>query len=100
MSMSLKSVFSFFPLIYMATDRDGTIDIVILTCGSVSSTTGVGNDCAINIAYNYQIPLCTNTADNGIHSGKRTCRPPQDLCTADPNFRLSFTSGNVCIVAK
>ncbi|KAJ6570286.1 hypothetical protein DFH09DRAFT_1154556 [Mycena vulgaris] len=72
-------------------DRDGTIDMVFATCSSVSTSTGVGTDCAINIAYNQQLSLCS-TGDSGLKKGVRTCRPPEDLCTADPNFKFDLTS--------
>ncbi|KAJ7168406.1 hypothetical protein C8R43DRAFT_984269 [Mycena crocata] len=72
-------------------DRDGTIDMVFSTCSSVSTSTGVGTDCAINIAYNKQLPLCTSSADSGVKKGVRTCRPPEDLCTADPEFKFDLT---------
>ncbi|THH05309.1 hypothetical protein EW145_g4893 [Phellinidium pouzarii] len=44
-------------------DRDGTIDMVFATCASVSSSTGIGKDCYINIAYNQQLPLCASPAN-------------------------------------
>ncbi|KAK7449726.1 hypothetical protein VKT23_013201 [Stygiomarasmius scandens] len=68
-------------------DRDGTIDLIFPTCRSVSSS-GVGSDCAINIAYNQQLPLCTS---HDIQPGKRTCRSPEDLCVADPNFKFDLS---------
>ncbi|KAJ6515434.1 hypothetical protein C8R45DRAFT_956505 [Mycena sanguinolenta] len=73
-------------------DRDGTIDMVFTTCSGVSTSTGVGTDCAINIAYNKQLPLCTTPADSGLKKGVRTCRPPEDLCTADPAFTFDLTN--------
>ena len=71
------------------TDRDGTIDMIFPTCSYVSSD-GVGEDCYINIAFNQQLNLCSSTSEPGINRGVRTCRSPQDLCTADPNFRFDF----------
>nr|GAT59367.1 predicted protein [Mycena chlorophos] len=65
-------------------DRDGTVDMVFTTCASVSSSTGVGSDCAINIAYNKQLPLCKSIGAQG-------CRPPEALCTADPTFTFNFS---------
>ncbi|TDL20150.1 hypothetical protein BD410DRAFT_726152 [Rickenella mellea] len=73
------------------TDRDGTVDMVFTTCSDVSMDTGVGTDCAINIAYNQQLPLCTSSATSGFKGGKRVCRPPELLCTADPDFRFDLT---------
>ncbi|OCH90654.1 hypothetical protein OBBRIDRAFT_793094 [Obba rivulosa] len=77
-------------------DRDGTLDMLFTTCSSVSSSTGIGSDCAINIAYNQQLPLCASTTSSGVENGKRVCRPPQELCTADPDFQfdLSPSAGN------
>jgi len=79
-------------------DRDGTIDLVFPTCSSVSSTTGIGRGCSINIAYNKQKPLCL-TSDNSWLAGlsqaaataKKDCRQPSDLCTADEAFNFDLT---------
>jgi len=75
-------------------DRDGTIDMVFTTCSSVSSSTGVGSNCYINIAYNQQLPLCASTTTSGIQKEKRICRPPEELCTADPDFRFDLTDSS------
>lgn len=71
-------------------DRDGTIDMVFSTCASVSRSTGIGQDCAINIAYNQQLPLCASSTSPSVKNGKRVCRTPEQLCTADPNFSFNF----------
>ncbi|KAH8114092.1 hypothetical protein DFH11DRAFT_1595734 [Phellopilus nigrolimitatus] len=71
-------------------DRDGTIDMVFTTCTSVSSSNGIGSGCAINIAYNQQLPLCSSPASTGMRAGKRVCRQPDQLCTADPDFRFDL----------
>ena len=73
-------------------DRDGTIDLVFPTCKSVTSSTGVGNDCSINIAYNKQLPLCS--ADAIVQNGAKKCRSPEDLCIADPDFKFDLSSGS------
>ena len=85
----------------MLTDRDGTIDMVFATCTSVSRSTGLGNDCYLNVAYNKQLPLCASTASPSFRNGQRVCRAPEELCTADPNFTfdLSDRPGNdVCVM--
>ena len=64
--------------------------MVFPTCSSVSSD-GVGEDCYINIAYNQQLGLCSSTSDSDIKQGIRTCRTPEDLCIADPNFKFDFS---------
>ena len=64
--------------------------MVFATCSSVSSS-GVGSNCYINIAYNIQLPLCASTTDSGLRNGKRVCRPPEQLCTADPDFRFDLS---------
>ena len=74
-------------------DRDGTIDMVFATCSSVSSS-GIGSNCNINIAFNKQLPLCASTTDSGLRNGKRVCRPPEQLCTADPDFKFDFTESS------
>ncbi|EPQ58671.1 hypothetical protein GLOTRDRAFT_73218 [Gloeophyllum trabeum ATCC 11539] len=81
-------------------DRDGTIDMIFPTCSYVSSITGVGTDCYINIAYNKQLPLCASTTDSGIKNGRRVCRPPEELCTPDVDFMydLDERSGNDAFV--
>ena len=71
-------------------DRDGTIDLIFPSCNQVDSSTGIGTDCFINIAYNQQLGLCTSTTDPGIKGG-RVCRRPEDLCTADPDFKFDLT---------
>ncbi|KAF7298495.1 hypothetical protein MKEN_01374600 [Mycena kentingensis (nom. inval.)] len=70
-------------------DRDGTNDMIFTTCSSVSSSSGVGSDCAVNIAYNKQRPLC-----KGIGANKDTdkCRPPEELCTADNAFTFDLSN--------
>jgi integrin alpha FG-GAP repeat containing protein 1 len=72
-------------------DRDGTIDMIFPTCGSVSSSTGIGSDCSINIAYNKQLPLCTSSTSSPVKNGKQLCRRPDQLCSADPNFTFDLT---------
>ncbi|KAH9890573.1 hypothetical protein C8Q73DRAFT_793017 [Cubamyces lactineus] len=71
-------------------DRDGTLDMLFPTCSSVSTSTGIGSKCSINIAYNKQLPLCTSSTAPSVVNGKRVCRPPDDLCTADPNFQFDL----------
>lgn len=44
-------------------------------------------ECILNIAYNQQIPLCNKTNND---NDQKSCRDPQNLCTADPNFEFSF----------
>lgn len=63
--------------------------MIFTTCRSVSSN-GVGSDCYVNIAYNQQLGLCTSTTDSGIKNGIRVCRPPNDLCTADDEFKFDL----------
>ncbi|KAG9318236.1 hypothetical protein JVU11DRAFT_317 [Chiua virens] len=77
-------------------DRDGTIDMVFPTCSSVSSRSGVGSGCLINIAYNKQIPVCPSASSQTTDKqGNRLCRPPEALCIADPNFGFDLsTNGN------
>ncbi|KAK1216969.1 hypothetical protein PQX77_020372 [Marasmius sp. AFHP31] len=77
-------------------DRDGTIDLVFPTCRSVTSSSGVGNDCSINIAYNKQLPLCSADA---LLKGAKKCRSPEDLCIADPDFKFDLSSGSDLFVS-
>jgi integrin alpha FG-GAP repeat containing protein 1 len=73
-------------------DRDGTIDMVFPTCSSVSSTTGVGSGCMINIAYNKQIPVCSSASRTTDNQGNRLCRTPEALCIADPKFSFDLST--------
>ena len=75
-------------------DRDGAIDILFSTCSRVSTSSGVGTDCNINIAYNKQVPLCSSESakyrgDEGVES-QLLCRGWGDLCIADDAFDFSF----------
>ena len=75
-------------------DRDGTIDLLITTCASVSRSTGLGSSCALNIAYNMQLPLCAPSSSFPFPRNPATatpCRSPDTLCVADPNFSFSFS---------
>lgn len=65
--------------------------MVFPTCSRVSSSTGLGTDCYINIAYNQQLKLCSSSTDSGLKKGVMMCRPHDDLCTADPNFKFNFS---------
>jgi integrin alpha FG-GAP repeat containing protein 1 len=75
-------------------DRDGTIDVVFPSCE--------GSSCFINIAYNKQMPLCSEKRSGwfGVGPGEDTnrrkvegdCRDPEsNLCVADANFTFDFT---------
>ncbi|PCH38397.1 integrin alpha N-terminal domain-containing protein [Wolfiporia cocos MD-104 SS10] len=72
-------------------DRDGTIDMVFPTCSSVAPGTGIGASCYINIAYNKQLPLCASATASSVQNGKQICRRPEQLCTADPDFRFDLS---------
>ena len=66
--------------------------MVFPTCSRVSSSTGLGTDCYINIAYNQQLKLCSSSTDSGFKNGVRMCRPHGDLCTADPDFKFNLSN--------
>jgi len=79
-------------------DRDGTIDLVFPACSSVSSTTGIGRTCSLNIAYNKQKPLCSAAEGSWLArlSGvaavaQKDCRNPTELCTADTKFGFDLS---------
>ncbi|KAF8602747.1 hypothetical protein BDV93DRAFT_494396 [Ceratobasidium sp. AG-I] len=76
------------PVSFADMDRDGTVDLVFPVCASFSSSTGVGLDCSIHIAYNKQIPLCTG----GMSGRDGKCRSPGELCLADDTFAFDFNS--------
>ncbi|KAF8319364.1 hypothetical protein DL93DRAFT_2124690 [Clavulina sp. PMI_390] len=72
-------------------DRDGTIDMIFPTCESISTSTGIGQKCKINIAYNQQKPLCAST---NPAAPSKNCRLPDQLCSADSDFKFDFTPGS------
>lgn len=53
----------------------------------MSSTSGLGKDCAIHIAYNSQFSLCTPKSPEGAK-----CRSASNLCTADPDFAFDLSA--------
>ncbi|PWN35926.1 uncharacterized protein FA14DRAFT_160886 [Meira miltonrushii] len=77
-------------------DRDGTIDVVFPSCD------GKSGPCYINIAYNRQMPLCSEKRDDwfGVGPGgatltnsTQTCRDTEyNLCTADDSFSFDFST--------
>jgi len=76
-------------------DRDGTMDIIFPTCSRHSSSTGLGHDCSINIAYNQQIPTCSSESSIFGSDGKLTCRGHGDMCRSDPDYAFDFASSEV-----
>lgn len=62
-------------------DRDGTMDMIVTSCPA-------GRDCHLLIAYNVQVPLCSNSP----HRTPGPCRDPEALCVADPNFSFNFST--------
>lgn len=83
------------PLSFADMDRDGTIDVVFPSCDSKNGP------CYINITYNKQVPLCSDTRKDwfGVGPGGTTlrnstlsCRDAEaNLCTPDPGFSFDFT---------
>ncbi|ORY34008.1 hypothetical protein BCR39DRAFT_518106 [Naematelia encephala] len=75
-------------------NRDGTIDIVFPTCSRRSATSGIGQECELNIAYNKQVPICSGEqavfTGGDAESGTLKCRGWSDLCIADDRFELEF----------
>lgn len=70
-------------------DRDGTIDMMFTTCKNIDSK-GIGSDCYINVAYNQQLGLCSSATESEMKNGVRVCRQPNNLCTADDNFKFDL----------
>lgn len=69
------------PISFADIDGDGAIDIIFPVCAK--------NVCSIHVVYNQQMGLCHKSNDNSA-----TCRNPQNLCVADPNFKFDFTKPN------
>ncbi|KAL1915364.1 uncharacterized protein VTP21DRAFT_6822 [Calcarisporiella thermophila] len=59
-------------------DGDGTIDVVFPVCD--------GDHCSIHTVYNQQLPLCPAS----VRSTAENCRSVENMCIADPEFRLKF----------
>ncbi|KAI0303281.1 hypothetical protein B0F90DRAFT_1709692 [Multifurca ochricompacta] len=80
-------------VVFADMDRDGTIDLVVTTCTSVSQSTGLGTNCALNIAYNTQLPLCVPSSSFPLtgNPAAAPCRTPDKLCVADPKFSFTFS---------
>jgi integrin alpha FG-GAP repeat containing protein 1 len=76
-------------------DRDGTMDIIFPTCFRHSSSTGLGHDCSINIAFNQQVPTCSSESSKFGADGKITCRGHGDMCRSDPDYAFDFASPEV-----
>ena len=70
------------------------MDMLFVTCDSVAHGKGVGTGCNINIAYNKQLPLCASATEPKDKGGQRKCRPPSELCTADPDFLFNLQEGD------
>lgn len=84
-----------FRLSFCAADRDGTIDMIFPSCDSISTSTGIGTNCKINIAYNQQKPLCASASPA---VSQKNCRLPDSLCSADSEFKFDFTENTpVCL---
>jgi integrin alpha FG-GAP repeat containing protein 1 len=84
------------------------MDLVFPTCRSFSSGSGIGTDCAINIAYNKQKPLCPDPAQNWLKAAgqavvgkKQDCRKHTELCTPDEGFGFDLNPlGDVSLNAR
>jgi integrin alpha FG-GAP repeat containing protein 1 len=68
--------------------------MLFTTCDSVSSYSGIGQGCSINIAYNKQLPLCASATTPSVKNGQMVCRTPQALCTADQDFKFDLNEGD------
>jgi integrin alpha FG-GAP repeat containing protein 1 len=71
------------------------MDIIFPTCSRHSSSTGLGHDCSINIAYNQQVPTCSSEASKFSADGKLTCRGHGDMCRSDPDYAFDFANTEV-----
>ncbi|GAA5822622.1 hypothetical protein JCM11251_004321 [Rhodosporidiobolus azoricus] len=72
-------------------DRDGTIDMVLTVCPSLTSGGSSGRDCALAIAYNDQMPLC-DASPSLPGQEQKNCRDPEELCVADEKFGFDFAT--------
>lgn len=68
------------------------MDIIFPNCDSVSTSSGIGTGCNINIAYNQQVAICRDEASK-YRSGDKlelACRGLGGLCQADEGFDFNF----------
>eukprot|EP01114_Cavostelium_apophysatum_P009861 TRINITY_DN2316_c0_g1_i2.p1 TRINITY_DN2316_c0_g1~~TRINITY_DN2316_c0_g1_i2.p1 ORF type:complete len:678 (+),score=117.31 TRINITY_DN2316_c0_g1_i2:215-2248(+) len=78
-------------------DRSGTMDLLFPVCQPYPSCS---DENSLFIVYNIQKPLC-----KGLLSKSDSCRPSDDLCTSDPNYKLANmttleNSWNTVVVPK
>lgn len=92
MSKFFSHVFQSRVMRLITPDRDGTIDIIFPVCNRHSTTSGIGTDCSITIAYNQQVPLCSGESSTLSSDGRLKCRGWGGLCDVDEGFEFSFDS--------
>ncbi|KAF8263408.1 hypothetical protein EI94DRAFT_1740946 [Lactarius quietus] len=74
-----------------ALNPDGTIDLLITTCSLVSQSTGLGTNCALNIAYNMQLPLCAASSSFPFTGGPAVKHPAVAPTRSASRLQLHFT---------
>ena len=82
------------PLSFADMNRDGSIDIIFPVCSGHSTSTGLGSECSINIAYNKQVPICSTEGSQLGKDGALKCRGYLELCTPDEGFDFSFDTSS------
>ncbi|KAK8864374.1 hypothetical protein IAR55_001622 [Kwoniella newhampshirensis] len=71
-------------------NRDGSVDMIFPVCARHSASTGIGQECNINIAYSKQSPVCTTESSQQNKDRGLKCRGWGELCVADEGFDFSF----------
>lgn len=72
-------------------NRDGAVDIVFATCKRHMPSSGLGEECSINIGYNIQAPVCSGEWSQYEKDGRLRCRGWGELCQSDPNWSFDFS---------
>lgn len=72
-------------------NRDGAIDLVFATCKRHMPSSGLGEECSINIAYNQQARVCSGESSQYEKDGRLRCRGWGELCQSDPNWGFDFS---------
>lgn len=66
------------------------MDIIFPSCARRTTSSGIGYDCSINIAYNKQIPTCSSEGSKSDGKSKLACRGHGDMCQSDPDYAFDF----------
>lgn len=66
------------------------MDLVFATCDKHKPSTGLGENCKVNVAFNQQAGLCSTKSSQYAPGGRLVCRGYDELCSSDPHFEFNF----------